>query len=480
MKRTVIVFTVLGLILAWPVHAQNLIGNSDFEDLTPSFWSPLNATFGTDVFASTDTAKYGFSSFKITKSAATASEVGWESVDNANLYWNNAGSGTFAVSAWIKTDGVNTSPATDADKISVVYTFNNASGTELATAALYADQTAASTSWTEYSDVVILSEAPEQVFVKLVMGSGATGTVYFDGIGCNTADSWTMGIFNSGAEDVDGWMDWYSSTAGGFTRVTDTEAHSGTHAVEMYLPDTSTASTELVYYSIPYPVEAGEWYKIGVWVKTVGVIDSSAYEPTYILKERFDERVNLCYFFHGAPDITTDWGPLPGGDKFVYVNQVDAATGWTQYMVAEQAPAGDEPATGISVRARFNPKTTGTAYFDDFSVEKMVVSTVGIDERGKMARVPTEYQLSQNYPNPFNPQTTIQFSCPKTSWMRLDIYNILGKRIATLVDGVYQSGTYHVNWEGVDDRGVPVASGVYIYTLMTNDTRIARKMLLIR
>ncbi|MFC1619948.1 T9SS type A sorting domain-containing protein [Candidatus Neomarinimicrobiota bacterium] len=458
------------------VEGSELIGNNDMEDLTPSFWSPLNATFGTDVFATTDTAMYGFSSFKITKSAATTAEVGWQSVDNANLYWNNAGTGTFAVSAWVKTEGVNTSPANDNERVGVVYTFNNASGTELATATLWADQTAASTSFTQLSDVVILSEAPEQVFVEMVMGSAATGTVYFDGVDCNTADSWTMGVFNGGAEDVAGWMDWFDGGLGGFTRVTDTDAHAGTYAVEMFLPDTSTASTELVYYSIPYAVEAGEWYKIGVWVKTVGVIDSNAYEPTYIMKENLQERVNLCYFFHSDTDLEAGWN-LVGGDKFVYVNQVDASTGWTQYMVAEQAPA---TATGISVRARFNPKTTGTAYYDDFSVTKMVSPTVAIEERNRTARVPTEYRLSQNFPNPFNPQTSIQFTCPNLGWVRMDVYNLLGQRVTTLVDGIYQGGTYNVNWEGVDDRGIPVASGVYIYSLITNDTRIARKMLLIR
>jgi hypothetical protein len=323
----------------------------------------LNGTFGTDVFASTDTATSGYSSFKITKSAAGASAVGWESVDNANLYWNNAKAGTYALSAKVKTDGVNTSPASDADKIGVEFTFNDTLGAELSTVTLWADQTTASTSFTQLTGAAILSERPGDVFVKLFMGSGATGTVYFDEIGCGT-DPWSMGIFNSGAEDVAGWMDWYSSTAGGFTRVTDTEAHTGTYSVEMFLPflpDTNTVATELVYYSIPYPVEAGEWYKIGVWVKTMGVIDSNDYTASYTMKERYDERVNLCYFFHGAADITTDWGPLPGGDKFVYVDQTVADSGWTYYSVAEQAPEGADAATGISVRARFNPKTTGTA-----------------------------------------------------------------------------------------------------------------------
>ena len=62
----------------------------------------------------------------------------------------------------------------------------------------------------------------------------------------------------------------------------------------------------------------------------------------------------------------------------------------------------------------------------------------------------------------------------------MDVYNILGQRVTTLVDGIYTGGIHDISWKAVDDRGQPVASGVYIYTLVTNDTRIARKMLLIR
>ena len=456
------------------VEGNNLVGNSSLEDLTPAFWTPLNGEFGTDVDVTADTAKGGFNSFKITKAVTTA-EVGWLYDKSANLYWNDVVAGTFSLSAWVKTEAVNTSPADDDARIGVVYTFEDAAGTVLGTETLWADQTEASTIWTELTGAVSLTEDPVQVVVKLIMGKDATGTALFDNIGAGA------GPFNGTAETVNGWLNWYSSSAGGNTRVTDTEAHTGIYAVEMFLPDTSTASTELVYYTIPYAVEAGEWYQIGVWIKTAGVIDSSAYEATYIRKENIHERVNLCYFFHSDANIETGWSTL-GGDKFVYVNQVDSTTGWTHYVVAEQAPA---TATGISMRARFNPKTTGTAYFDDFSVTKMVLVTpvtppVAIEEGDGIAQYPTEYQLSQNFPNPFNPATTIQFSCPKTGWVRLDVYNILGKRVTTLVDGIHQGGTYDVSWKAVDDHGQPVASGVYIYTLMTNDTRISGKMLLIR
>ena len=352
MKRIVIVSMVVGLFTAWPLSAQNIIGNAGLEDLAPAFWTPLNGTLGTDVFASDDTASSGFNSFKITKAAAGANAVGWESDNNANLYWNNAKSGTYALSVKIKTDGVNISPANDDAKIGMVVTFNDASGTLLTSTTVWADQSAASSSWTTEIGAAILSEAPAEVIVQLIMGKDATGTVYFDGIGVGT-DPWSMGVFNGSAEEVDGWLSWYGGK-GNYTRVTNTFAHSGTYAVEMVQPDTMSTESELVYYTIPYPVEAGEWYKVGVWIKTVGVIDSTDYKATHIRTDAILERVNMVYFFHTDADLATGWN-LVGGDKFVYVDQTVADSGWTHYVVAEQAPA---TATGISMRARFNHDTS--------------------------------------------------------------------------------------------------------------------------
>ncbi|MCF7802505.1 MAG: T9SS type A sorting domain-containing protein, partial [Candidatus Marinimicrobia bacterium] len=155
----------------------------------------------------------------------------------------------------------------------------------------------------------------------------------------------------------------------------------------------------------------------------------------------------------------------------------DPSTGWTHYMVAEQAP---ETATGISVRARFNPNTTGAAYFDDFSVEKMVVSTTSIAEEPVRNQRPSEYLLTQNYPNPFNPSTHIRFSCPSAGWVRLEIYNLMGQHIKTLVNQEMREGTYEVIWNADNDYGEPIASGVYLYNLITQNGTISQKMVLMR
>ena len=367
MKKTCLLTLAVGLILSGFAFADNLIGNASFEDQSPAFWSALNGTFGAAVNISSTEKLAGFHSFEITKSAVSSDVVGWESDNNATLYWNNAAAGTYALVGHYKTVGVNTSPANDDAKIGIIYEFKNAAGGELATETVWVDQSVADKDWSDLTGVAVLTEAPASVVVKLVMGKDATGTVYFDNVDCNTTDTWTMGVFNSGAEDVNGWMDWYAGN-GSYAVVTDADAHTGDYSVVMEQPDTCTALSELVYYSKPYPLEAGEWYKIGVWVKTVDVIDSSEYEPSYITKEYFNERVNLCYFFHGDANIETAWDKLPGGDKFVYIDQRDPSTGWTHYVVAEQAPTGDDAATGISVRARFNDSVLGKAYFDDFSV----------------------------------------------------------------------------------------------------------------
>jgi hypothetical protein len=91
------------------------------------------------------------------------------------------------------------------------------------------------------------------------------------------------------------------------------------------------------------------------------------------------------------------------------------------------------------------------------------------------SELPKEFALQQNYPNPFNPVTCISFSVPKRSLVRLDVFNILGQKVATLVDQDLDAGTHSVFWDASDD-----ASGVYFYRLRAGDFHAERKMLLIK
>jgi len=479
MKKTCLLIVTVGLILSSSMLADNLIGNSGFEDQSPAFWNVLNGTFGTELGVGTDTStnvKTGFRSFKITKSAVSSNVIGWLSDDNANKYWNNAGSGTFSIKASVKTVGVNINPANEDAKIGILFEFKTAAGVELSSGTLWADQSAADVDWADLSDIVMLGEAPEQVFVTLLMGKNATGTVYFDDVDCNTTPDWTMGIFNGGAEDVAGWMDWYGGN-GNYTKVTDAEAHTGDYSVVLYQDaDTLTSQSELVYYSQPYAAEAGAWYKIGVWVKTEKVNTTGMGEFTYVSSENVDGGINLCFFTHGG-DIATSWSDQ--GDRFIYVDQRDSTTGWRHYEAVHQAK---DDATGISVRARYNNWVTGTAWFDDFSVEKMVnAPDVGIIPEDKnTGTIPAKFALLQNYPNPFNPETKIVYTLPQSSKVNLTIYNILGQQVRKLTDTVQNAGTYTLTWDARNDFGENLPTGIYLYVLRTDNQRIAHKMVLVR
>ena len=93
---------------------------------------------------------------------------------------------------------------------------------------------------------------------------------------------------------------------------------------------------------------------------------------------------------------------------------------------------------------------------------------------------PSEFALYQNQPNPFNPTTEISFNLPVMSNVRLDVYNITGQKVTTLVDGPMQPGPHSVTWNGMSDSGEPVASGIYFYRIEAGNHSENRKMLLLK
>ena len=94
---------------------------------------------------------------------------------------------------------------------------------------------------------------------------------------------------------------------------------------------------------------------------------------------------------------------------------------------------------------------------------------------GDESLLPDRFSLSQNYPNPFNSSTIIQYTLPEPVWVRLEVYNILGQKVATLVDRTQQPGYYSYNWEATDE-----ASGVYFYRITADQFQKSRKMLILK
>ncbi len=94
--------------------------------------------------------------------------------------------------------------------------------------------------------------------------------------------------------------------------------------------------------------------------------------------------------------------------------------------------------------------------------------------------IPTDFELSQNHPNPFNPMTTIRFAIPQAENVQLDILNIIGQRVRTLVDEVRPAGTHEVQWDGRDNNGNAVSSGVYLYRIKAGEFTETKKMVLMK
>jgi hypothetical protein len=93
---------------------------------------------------------------------------------------------------------------------------------------------------------------------------------------------------------------------------------------------------------------------------------------------------------------------------------------------------------------------------------------------------PVEFRLMQNYPNPFNPSTAINFQLPATSQVTLKVYNIIGREITTLINEERPAGSNIVYWNGRDNNGSAVSSGIYFYKLTAGKYVETRKMNLLK
>lgn len=171
-----------------------------------------------------------------------------------------------------------------------------------------------------------------------------------------------------------------------------------------------------------------------------------------------------------SPWFTIDWL----GWKLVSWDMANDGTG---------AWLGDGSLDGTmrleSLQFTYNPgsPTTGTLYFDDLRVVKRVPVSVDI----VVPELPQGFALFQNYPNPFNAETMIQYQISDgRQQVRLEIFDILGKKVRTLVNENQSAGSYRVKWDGKDDRGKDVSSGIYVYKIDAVNLSESKRMILVR
>ncbi len=137
----------------------------------------------------------------------------------------------------------------------------------------------------------------------------------------------------------------------------------------------------------------------------------------------------------------------------------------------------DTNVTLITGEVRSAPFTTTGSWFSSralVGVIRYVVNTATITSNNSLV-LPNNFNLSQNYPNPFNPYTSIEFSIPSRSKVNIDVFDLNGRKVATLVNSELSAGTYNVKWDATE-----VSSGTYFYRMTAGNFYQTKKMLLIK
>jgi hypothetical protein len=111
-----------------------------------------------------------------------------------------------------------------------------------------------------------------------------------------------------------------------------------------------------------------------------------------------------------------------------------------------------------------------------WSLNLSPATTVGSDSENEL---PKDFRLLGNYPNPFNPETTVDFEMPVSGNMSLRIYNLQGQQIKNLFEGKIDGGRHQMVWDGTNDLGARVPSGIYFYVLKTGMISVSRKMVMV-
>jgi hypothetical protein len=160
-------------------------------------------------------------------------------------------------------------------------------------------------------------------------------------------------------------------------------------------------------------------------------------------------------------------GVAPFTSEVVEISSVDPGPGGTFFHPAFQ------------FRFRNIGTASPTLHYDHWLVDDVSfeVTVTGVNPE---PAIPKVFAVSQNFPNPFNPSTTISFDVPVSSVVRMVVCNLLGQKVRTLVNGVHEPGRYKVVWDGRNDAGAPVGSGIYLYKFEAGEYTRVQKMILMK
>jgi hypothetical protein len=173
---------------------------------------------------------------------------------------------------------------------------------------------------------------------------------------------------------------------------------------------------------------------------------------------------------------------MPAATKILAVSNFDANNVWRLAMITSEGIAPDEKIGELALPLA---AMSGLPIwqFKHAEVNDRVMQTTGVENRETSNATPTEFVLQPNYPNPFNPSTWITFGIPAQAGeteVRLEIFTADGRRVRVLAQGKYMPGTYRVQWNGRDELGATVPSGVYFYRVQAGKFAASRKLVMVK
>ncbi|UCE24090.1 MAG: T9SS type A sorting domain-containing protein [Candidatus Zixiibacteriota bacterium] len=223
-------------------------------------------------------------------------------------------------------------------------------------------------------------------------------------------------------------------------------------------------------------------YRVEFWTADVTTdIDIYVYDDFSggTLSNLLASKLNVSFAEAGYHSVALD-SPLEitiGEDFYIAVKITDATYG---FPICCDSDGPYETATTYISSNGIAWLDMGTGYGDDVCIRARTSVDLPVAVADEPLQLAHQFTLSNNYPNPFNPTTTIMYSLARKAHVELSIYNLLGQKVTTLVDETMPAGNHSAIWNGADDSGNRVASGVYLYQLRAGDYVESKKMILLK
>jgi hypothetical protein len=167
------------------------------------------------------------------------------------------------------------------------------------------------------------------------------------------------------------------------------------------------------------------------------------------------------------------WSPAGGIPAGLYYLPGEEKTLIVSVTIPLGTPDNTKDTLAVVATSLFDPTATVTK-----KIVTVSNTVTGVDD--DHFNIPGKFRLNQNFPNPFNPETVISFSLEKSGEVTLSVFDILGRTVKTLQSGYLAAGQHEFRWNGADDNGQTVSSGVYFYRLSSDQVSLTRKMVLMK